>query len=406
MKKKRNPPKIVSKYIPKLGKNLAQYSANEMIERVGDEAIKEVVKSVLLGGNIRALTEGLTRKRLTLSNVSLFYAYLQASKNIDKFVENFQTIVSTELRTVKLTTEEKLYLQWMLGLTKKGIQNVLRSDAQTTKKYLAELNESLLDSSKQIKETFGSLSGSIKIGEDSFWVNWNALLQIFTAIGSQTLAIRGAEKSMYGKLFEKLILGSLLTILGFQKIDESDISKKHKVFWLSSRGNKRESDATLLFKPGVGIRFDIGFIGPGNTEISLDKVSRFESLMEHGNQKHNMSTIVIVDRIGKGSRIVEMAQQINGYIVQMSMTNWVKEICDILNQTIDFEHPLLDMNETQALKFISTKMGKIDLQKTIITILLILFSVHHQVGARSFFEVSGELQWSISGGSCAHSLDW
>ncbi len=334
-----------------------------MIERVGNDAIKEVVASVLCGGNIRSLTEGLTRKRLSLSNAALFFTYLQASKKIEGFRENMSNIVSDELRHSKLSTEEKLYLEWMLGLTKKSIQNVMRGEEETTKQYLLDLEKSLLNSSTQLTKTFGNLEGIINIGKDFFWVNWKSLLQIFTAIGTQTLALRGSEKSMYGKLFEKLILGSLLTILGFEHIEESNTDKMKKVFWLSSRGDKRESDATLLYKPGVGVRFDIGFIGPGNTEISLDKVSRFEREMEFGRKKHFMSTIVIIDRIGANSRIADMAKRINGRIVQMSQ--WITEICEILNDTIGFKHPLLKMSDEESLAYVKRGVAKIDLRKFI-----------------------------------------
>ncbi len=355
----------VSQYVPEIGKRLARYSANEMIERVGDEAIKEVVASVLCGGNIRSLTEGLTRRRITLSNAALFFTYLQASKNITDFVNQMPEIISQERKHSRLKVEEKLYLEWMLGLTKKGIQNILRSNDGATKEYLQDLEESLSEAAEQVKDTFGDLSGELKIGNDSFWVDWLSLMQIFTAIGTQTLALRGAEKSMYGKLFEKLILGSFLTILGFQKIEESETSKMKKVFWLSSRGNKRESDATLLYKPGVGIRFDIGFIGPGNTEISLDKVSRFERDMEFGNRNHFMSTIVIVDRIGDNSRITDMAKLIDGHIVQMSMSQWVTEVCQILKDKLGFRHPILKMSDEESLEYVRKEVAKLDMRKFI-----------------------------------------
>src|SRR3990172_192510 len=102
-----------------------------------------------------------------------------------------------------------------------------------------------------------------------------AMKSLIKTIGAQTLAIRGSEKSAYGKLFEKLVLGSLLHILGFKHIAPPP-QEYEKVFWLSSRNEKRESDATLLYELGQGVRFDIGFIGRGNPEISLDKVTRFE----------------------------------------------------------------------------------------------------------------------------------
>lgn len=240
-------------------------------------------------------------------------------------------------------------------------RNVLRGDQGQLATYLSDLDNALQDSIKQSKVEFGELSGSITIAKENYLINWPSILHLFLGIGAQTLAIRGSEKSMYGKLFEKLILGSVLTILGFEKIDPDKSRKSTKVFWLSQRESKRESDATLLLKPGAGIRFDIGFIGPGNTEISLDKVSRFEREMDHGRQLHFMSTIILVDRIGEGSRITDLAKRIDGNIVQMSMTYWVKEICEILNKKAKFRHPILKMSNEKSITYVKEKIKTIDL---------------------------------------------
>lgn len=114
-------------------------------------------------------------------------------------------------------------------------------------------------------------------------------------------------------------------------------------------------------KPGTGVRFDIGFIDAGNREISLDKVSRFEREMDLGRKLHFMSTIILIDRIGEGSRITELAKKIDGNIVQMSMTYWVKEISQILKRTIGFDHKILKLSNEASLAFINTEMQKIDL---------------------------------------------
>ena len=319
----------ISKNIPRVGESLAKYKGVEVIDRIGEDIIKEVVASVLCGGNIRSLTEGLTRRRLTLSNAALFTTFLKSSHDIENFIDKLPEIVKMELNS-NISNEKKLFLQWCVGLTEKSIQNVLRSENDEFDNYLNDLEESLKQSANKCKADYGELEGCLKIRDVECQVNWPFILYLFAAIGTQTLAIRGSEKSMYGKLFEKLLLGSLLSLLGFQKIDSKNTDETNKVFWLSDRGEKRESDATLLYKPGVGVRFDIGFIGPGNTEISLDKVSRFEREMEFGRQLHYMSTIILVDRIGEGSRISEMAKKINGDIVQMSMTHWTKEVAEIL----------------------------------------------------------------------------
>jgi hypothetical protein len=356
---------IISNQIPKIGKQLANYSGMEIIDRLGEDVVKNVVISILSGGNVRALTESLTRRRLSLSNAAMLMLFLQCVKNCDNFSVNLNEIVANELKNGRLDKDSKMFLNWLVGLTGKGIQNVLRSDEKSFKEYLSNLNESVAKSALESDALFGALQVVFTDKKNQVYrLNWRELLQIFCAVGAQTLTIRGSEKSMYGKFFEKLVLGSLFTLLGFTLKKES-IERQEKIFWLSERGNKRESDATAIYKLGIGVRFDIGFIGPGNTEISLDKVSRFEREIEIGSQKHYMSTIILVDRIGDRSRITSMARQIDGDIVQMSMTYWVKEVAAVLHNRIGFSHTLLNMDGEKSIAYINEKMKNVDLKQFI-----------------------------------------
>ena len=183
------------------------------------------------------------------------------------------------------------------------------------------------------------------------------------AIGAQTLTIRGSEKSMYGKFFEKLVLGSVLSILGFHHISKNNTSNNKMVFWLSERQDKRESDATALLKAGFGIRFDIGFIGRGNPEISLDKVSRFEREMERGGISHNTITIILVDTIGDNSRITDMAQNIGGHIIQMSGTYWVYELAKTIHDSFPFySSPILSTSQEKSIDYLKKNMKKVKLE--------------------------------------------
>jgi len=349
----------ITSYIPLSGLSLASYKGVELIEKVGEDIIKNVVISVLCGGNVRSLTEGLTRRRIALSNAALLVTLIKSSENIDDFVARFPQLVKNELSDSKLEKDKKIFLQWFSGLTNKSIQNVLRGNNEEYESYFSDLEESLQKVTQECINDYGEISGTIKLDNIDCAVDWPFIQYLFTAIGTQTLALRGSEKSMYGKLFEKLILGALLRILDFNLVQPSESSILNDVFWLSSRGKKRESDATLLYRPGVGARFDIGFIGPGNTEISLDKVSRFEREYEHGRQTYYMSTIILVDRIGEGSRIVEMAEAIDGNIVQMSMTYWVKEVAEILSRKLNFKHKILTLSNTETIYYIKKKMNQI-----------------------------------------------
>ena len=65
-----------------------------------------------------------------------------------------------------------------------------------------------------------------------------------------------------------------------------------------------------------------------------------------------MSTIIIVDRIGEKSRIVDMAKAIDGEIVQMSMAYWVKDVCRILKERIHYRHELLNIPDMQIKSYV------------------------------------------------------
>ncbi|MCB2206246.1 CfrBI family restriction endonuclease [bacterium] len=353
--------KRITMNIPETGKSLVKYSGKQVVDKLGQDAIRDVVCDVLAGTNVRSLTENLTRRRLALSNAAMLVTYLKSSASIKDFTDNMSSIIAGELKQKKMSIEEKQYLHWLVGLTNKSIQNVLRSNEDELKGYLETLEKSIVESANDSSKLYGELEGRIEIQDATYNVNWRDVLQLFMAIGAQTLSIRGSEKSLYGKLFEKLVLGSALTVLGFEKVDVDDTTKVKGVFWLSQREDKRESDATVLVKPGLGVRFDIGFIGAGNPEISLDKVSRFERYMERGDENHSMVTIILVDRIGEKSRIVDIAREIEGEIIQMSMSNWTKELSDVLLARTKYTSPIHKMSDTRRVRHIRKQMESIDL---------------------------------------------
>lgn len=358
--------KDVKDFIPDLGKQLVKIGRKEVIDKIGREVITDIVASILSGGNVRSLTEGVTRRRLTLSNASMLFAYTHAMSNIPNFIDNPSEVIKQEfLKHRRLTEPEKNYLNWMIGLSGKGIQNILRDEPENLDNYLKILDEELEEAAIIVRETFGDMRGTFQLEGVELTMRLDNLLRVFMAMGAQTLTIRGSEKSVYGKLFERLVLGSLLTVLGFELIHKDEVEKSDMVFWLTEQKDKREADATLLVRAGIGARFDIGFIGRGNTEISLDKVSRFEREVERGRQKHFMSTIVLVDRIGDRSRIQEMAKLIEGEIVQMSMSYWVKEVAQLLYNRIGLETDFLAINNEESLKLITQKMRSVNLHQFI-----------------------------------------
>lgn len=342
--------------------SLLETSGHELVRKIGMDAVRTVVFDVLCGRNIRDSTETLTRYRLASLNAATVAMFLKGIQVQPNFVEQLPIIAERILKRKKLSKSERWVAQWTLGLTDKASQNVLRDDASLLADYRERYASTCEEVIKEGIENFGTLNGEICI-DDKLITNlsWKFMVYLLGTVGAQTLTIRGSEKSAYGKLFERLVLGALLNILGFSYTAQDGPKQFKREFWLSSREEKRESDATVLWQAGKGVRFDIGFIGRGNTEISLDKVTRFTREIELGRSTWYMATIIIVDRIGKGSKIKDIARSINGDIVQMSMAYWPQEVARVLNDRINFQHPLLDMQQSEIRNYLRDSMTSVPL---------------------------------------------
>ena len=354
----------INQHFPEKARKLLTSNGRELITQIGLDIVRNIVLDVLCGKNLRDSTELLTRKRIATLNAAALVMMLRGSKKDKKFIENLPDISVKELKK-RLQKADRWILEWNLGLTDKAYQNVLRDNPKNLDDYKTKFVEILREVVLESKKEYGNLAGQIKLDGDLIDIDWDTILQIMTSIGAQTLAIRGSEKSTYGKLYERLILGVLLEILGFKLVDRANIKNPKKVFWLSSRDEKRESDATLLFEAGKGVRFDIGFIGRGNPEISLDKVSRFEREITLGKTKWFMATIIVVDRIGPNSRIEALAKQIGGDIVQMSGAYWPVRVAEVLKERTGYKSELFGMKDKEILQYLKKKIAKIDFQKLI-----------------------------------------
>lgn len=328
--------------------SLLDSSGADLVRRIGIEAVRTVVFDVLSGRNLRDSTEVLTRRRLAALNAAMVALLLKGAAIRSDFVEQLPAIAARILKQGSLSKPERWVAQWALGLTDKASQNVLRDDAGLLEEYREQYVATCEEVIRESITGFGNLVGQIRLGgELTAGITWKFMVYLLGIVGAQTWTIRGSEKSAYGKLFERLVLGSLLHVLGFRFTGSDGPKWFEREFWLSSRGERRESDATALWQAGQGARFDIGFIGRGNPEISLDKVTRFAREIELGRARWYMATVIIVDRIGKGSKIKDLARRVDGDIVQMSMAYWPQEVAQILNRRLEFEHPLVNMPRSE-----------------------------------------------------------
>ncbi len=147
--------------------------------------------------------------------------------------------------------------------------------------------------------------------------------------------------------------------MGFKRVNPVNNNQIEKVFWLSDSTTNRESDATALISPGKVVKFDIGFIGKGNSEISKDKLSRFDKEIQIAGQKSNAFTFIVVDKLPQTSKTEEAAKKIGAEIVQMSMQYWPKDLCQKLNKRCGFEHEILNIADEELQHYIYEKLSSI-----------------------------------------------
>jgi hypothetical protein len=358
--------KNLTSLISKDAVELLTANGTELVKKIGIDMVRGGILDVLVGKNLRDSTETLTRKRIATLNLAILEMFLQAANKNQNFVEELSTFASSKLCAKKISRQERWLAQWILGLTDKAFQNVLRDEQDAIVHYAEQYKKSCKEIAASFEQTRGRLKGVLSITPDiEAEVDLIFMVYLLNTIGSETLSIRGSEKSAYGKLFEKLILGSLLSILGFKFVDPQNPGKPDKIFWLSQQSERRESDATLLYTAGKGVRFDIGFIGRGNPEISLDKVTRFEKEIELNSKKWYLATIIIVDRIGRNSRIEELAKRVGGTIVQMSMSYWPRQVAAELYNSIGYSHELVKLPDSKVEDYLKKEIAKVPITEFI-----------------------------------------
>jgi len=354
---------IIDDFFPEKGRLVLTANGKEFIERLGVETTRQVILAVMRGENIRRQTEPLTRRRVAIATGAMVYLFAKGWAEMDQFTENLSTFALEQMDHTYLSKKDTFWpAQWLIGLTGKSIQNVLRSNSELRQSYVQDFENAVAEAARRCEEDFGEISMSLGYVEDGELrqsirpLNWKDLTRLTTAIGAATLTIRGSEKSTYGKLFERLIMGSVLTILGFEQVENSQSHKKEKVFWLSDSSDERECDATIRIRPGKLARFDIGFIGKGNTEIMKDKLSRYSNEFEQNGKTNFSQSFIIVDKMPDTTKTMEAAQKSGSEIIQMSMQFWALELAKRIKTRLGYSAEILSVPEDELSDYLEQKL--------------------------------------------------
>lgn len=178
---------------------LLSASGAKLVHDIGIDVVRSVVFDVLTGKNLRDSTELLTRRRIATLNLAIVEMFVKGSSSSATFVEQLPEMATRILQRKRITKAERWLAQWMLGLTDKAFQNVLRDDP----KALADYRERYVSTCHEVIARYeteaGSLSGFVEMSSGAkAEINWLFLTYLLSTVGAETLSIRGSEKSAYG----------------------------------------------------------------------------------------------------------------------------------------------------------------------------------------------------------------
>jgi hypothetical protein len=115
---------------------LLSASGTKLVKTIGIEIVRGVVLDVLMGKNLRDSTEALTRKRIGTLNLALLRMFLSGAENNPNFGDDLIDLACKRLSDTKRAAKGERWLaQWILGLTDKAFQNVLRDEQNAIAKY-------------------------------------------------------------------------------------------------------------------------------------------------------------------------------------------------------------------------------------------------------------------------------
>ncbi len=138
-------------------------NGSDLIQQIGLDVIRGILLDILVGRNLRDSTETLTRRRIAALNLAMTSLFLKGLSSSPDFVSQLPYAASSILARKSLPKLDRWLAQWMLGLTDKGVQNVLRDN----KTLLNQYRDRYIDTCKEVidkhKQVNGELSAQFKL---------------------------------------------------------------------------------------------------------------------------------------------------------------------------------------------------------------------------------------------------
>jgi hypothetical protein len=282
------------------------------------DSIRRAVLHLMTGGNYRDITERVVREKLHIYHSWLLQIVHQARKEYGKaWAQKLLVKLNEAQNKEKILTDMRV---WLLGLTHKTLQNLAVSKKDTNE--ISAFVNNMLSLCDEVSEKRKWPGGTITIDLRNDTANSVEKLDVLESlwllqmVGAASLTVRGSNKAVYGKRLERAFLRAGLELLGLQ-LNEN--------YWLNIGRDEevdREADGEVETKRGR-IRIDIGLIGEGNQEVPEDKLNRV-----------GRNGIVIVDRLGRQSAVLNTAQRLSVKVVQIRHNFPMSEIYEHLRPIV------------------------------------------------------------------------
>jgi hypothetical protein len=265
------------------------------------DSVRQAVLHLMTGGNYRDITERVVREKLHIYHSWLLQIVHRARQ---KFGKAWSKTLLARLREARNKEKVLADMQvWLLGLTHKTAQNLALSkkDANEVEAFVGNMLSLCDEVSQKRQWSDGTITIDLRNNSANSVEKLDLVesLWFLQMVGAASLTVRGSNKAVYGKRLERAFLRAGLELLGL-KLNES--------YWLNIGRDAevdREADGEVETKRGRA-RIDIGLIGEGNQEVPEDKLNRV-----------GRNGIVIVDRLGRQSAVLNTAQRLGVKVVQI-----------------------------------------------------------------------------------------
>jgi hypothetical protein len=126
---------MLSGFLNPASLDLLAGSGASFIQQIGLDVIRDILLDILTGKNLRDSTESLTRRRITALNLAIVSLFLKGSERSPDFVSQLPYLASDILASKGISKADRWLSQWILGLTDKAVQNVLRDNKALIETY-------------------------------------------------------------------------------------------------------------------------------------------------------------------------------------------------------------------------------------------------------------------------------